>query len=188
MQRLQRILVATQWTGNNIAEVMDMVTSMTITGSTWTSVVNGGERLLITETTSAGQVRMYPVTLNYWVIVSPDLGIVAPMSPAVFNARYANAATSFAQSLVFAGAYTQQEVGAATVGALLLGASAQVVCPLSGAFVDTNYSVKVRVISGTSVLSALTVTNVVKGLSSVTVTLQAGVATLAGVVLVDCLR
>lgn len=84
---------------------------------------------------------------------------------------------------------TQYENGAVALPGLLLGASTTLAVPLSNAFPDTNYQVRVRAVSGSSVLGMIQVTNTVKAVNSVSVTVKAnGLASSAGVLLVDAYR
>jgi hypothetical protein len=208
VERTTVTTLATQWTGANAAEVLAMLATVTpYTSNVWTVQADDGQALMLRETAPLGNWAPWPVQLGQWVVVRPDFGIIARLSNAAYQVRYKTTRDLFMEAAGDAGVRAalniQQEVGAAAIGIILLGGSSTVNVTLTGAFPDTNYNVKVRAVAGTSVLSMLRVTNVVKtaGIlanpatgqtmvpATVAVTLQAvGVASLAGVVLVDCLR
>lgn len=83
----------------------------------------------------------------------------------------------------------QEEVGIASVPALLLGGSTNIVVPLSNAFPNTTYQVRVRFFSGVNLLSMLSWSEVSRTTSSVTIKVQAnGLASVAAIMLVDCYK
>ncbi len=93
------------------------------------------------------------------------------------------------QKLKLVAPTTQYENGAYALPALLLNASTTITIPLSGTFPDTNYVLKVRAVTGNTTLGMIQVTNVVKAVNSVNVTVKAnGLASSAGLLLVDAYR
>lgn len=209
MEYVSRTLVAARFTGQNADELLSMVQMLTqYTGNTWSIGSNDGQTLVLLETPPPHRLSPaapWPVQLDQYLVVAPDFGIVARMPAARFPDRYRALSAIFAEAAatpaVRAALRSQQEVGAAPIGIILLNASQVVTVTLTGAFPDIDYNVKVRAISGGQVLSMLRVTNIEKTAgtpatgnaaavpATVKVTVQAvGVASLAGVLLVDALR
>lgn len=96
---------------------------------------------------------------------------------------------NYFSAMKFVNPATQYENGLVALPALALGGSTTITVPLSGTFPDTNYVIKCRALSGTSVLSMIQITNVVKNVSSAAITVRAnGLASIAGILLADAYR
>lgn len=188
------------YTGANSAEVLDAVQKVTpYSGNVWSIVKEDADGLVLLETSPVPHqpAAQWLIVPNTYVVIQPDFGIVARISPAAGAARFnsyvdiysAAASDPAVINKLGAALQPQYENGVTSLPVLLLGSSASLIVPLSGTFPDTNYQVKTRMVSGTAVLSMLSVTNIVKATNSVTVTVRAsGVASVAGNLFVDCHR
>lgn len=86
-------------------------------------------------------------------------------------------------------ATVQYENGIAALPALILGGSTNIIVPLSGSFPNTTYTYKVRAMSGVSLLTMLTFTEVSRTVNSITVKAQStGLASVAGLLLIDAYK
>lgn len=86
---VSRVLLAAQYTGENGSEVLDAVKQVTqYTANEWSVLSDDTETLVLREAQATGLYADWPVQRNQWVIVAPDFGIVARISPESFAMRY----------------------------------------------------------------------------------------------------
>lgn len=131
----------------------------------------------------------YTTVVNTWFIVDAFSGVCYSVEDGKFQPAFSTSAQIDAYGAGTAGLVTsvtlQEETGSIAIPALLLGGSTSVTITMSGSFADLTWIPKRRAIAGASVLSTLTFTETARTVNSITYTVTAGVASIAGVLLVD---
>jgi hypothetical protein len=206
MEYASRVIVATQWSGSNSAEVLGMCQMVTqYTGAVWSIKGQDAERLVLHEQGTTGLRADWPVDIGQWVVVAPDFGIIARLSDGAYKARYRAiqgiVTDAVAASLpgIASSAPVQAAIrgevakamyggfGLATLPALAIGnAETNVPVTIRPAQPDTGYRAEAFAFSGGTVLSAVSVVSVTNTSTSVaTVRVRnTGLLTLSGLLAV----
>lgn len=196
MDKASRVILSVLYDGTNSAEVLTMCQNITqYSGNTWSI---GGESglLLLVETNPGGLRADWPILPGQVVVVAPDTGIIARMTPAAYSARYrsieaiiAGAVTSSVQPLVVA-EVAKAMFGGFGVAALPVLLPAATSGPIQVVIQPTQpsagYVAKAFAISGAAVLTTLSIESIVNTSSSVAtvVVKNNGLLSVSGVLLV----
>jgi hypothetical protein len=129
----------------------------------------------------------YTTVVNTWFVVNAVSGNCTSIADGWFQPTFATSAEIDVASgkPLITSVTLQEETGSIALPALLLGGSTSVTVAMSGSFPDLTWIPKRRAIAGASVLSTLTFAETARTVNSITYTVTAGVASLAGVLLVD---
>lgn len=189
---VQRRMYSLLWDGTNGQEVADLFTAVDVDDGTYTVVEQvAGSHLTLQAmqgSVNFGQ-QTYFADKPYFVI---DLshGRIDVLTESQLSARFMPTTQVPGPTPVVPTHTLTVGVGAANIGVLLLGGSANVVVPLDVTMPDTSYAVKWRAVAGAQVLSMLTLNGTItKTTTQVTIPVKAtGVASVAGVMLVEAYR
>lgn len=205
MDRVSRVVTATQYTGSNGADVLAMCQAITqYSGNVWSIDSDDGQMLQLREVAPMGPPALWPVTAGQWVIVAPDTGIIARMPANVYAARYqgladiVSAAVAANVNVIAASEPVQTAIknetakamyggfGVAALPALLGGVtSSPIPVALLPAQPDTGYVARAFAISGAAVLTTVEIVSITKTSGSVAnvIVKNTGVLSLSGVLL-----
>ncbi len=206
MERASRVILSEKYDGTNGQAILAMVAAITqYSGNVWTIASDDGAVLRLKETSPGGLVGDWPIMQGQVVVVAPDTGIIARMSPTAYAARYraidniVSDAVAANVAAIATSAPVQDaikaEVAKATYGgfgvaqlpALLIGAtSAPIDVLIKPSQLNDGFVARAFAVSGGTVLSSLTVVSAVnKDAQTVTVVVKNdGVVTLSGILLV----
>ncbi len=174
MEQVSRRLLSQQYLGNNAAAVLEMCQLITqYSGNLWSIDSDDGQTLRLREENPLFPqlTTDWPVMKNQYVIVAPDTGIIARMSPAAYSARYvpiaaivqAAAAPVLAQCAAAVEAVKYGGFGTATLPGLLVGqTSAPIEVEIRPTQPSVNYAVEAFAITTSAVLATLQVVSVDK--------------------------
>ncbi len=88
MENVVKTTVACQWTGENSAEVLQTVQSVTpVSGNIW-SIVSEDEWTLTLRETNGFNYGNWLLYLNQWIVVTPSFGVEARLSDTEYRAQY----------------------------------------------------------------------------------------------------
>lgn len=194
-----RDIRALRWTGSNGALIAQMCGEIEVDAATWSVVSEvAGDRLELLQYQSEKiQGRWVVPASRPWVLVSNDyagLWTNASMSDAAYNSRYAIwndlLLEAVETSVISIPTYVLVNTsGEATLGALALGGTTNLVVTFRNAMPSTQYNVTWRAVNGINVLASIQLQagkSITKGLTSVTLPLRAvGVGALGALITVE---
>jgi hypothetical protein len=193
-----RNIRAVRWSGSNGALVAQLCNEIEVDDAVWTVTSEmPGDRLVLSQTQAGGANPGIWVVLaaRPWVLVSNDFaGVWAMLSDATYETRYTTG-NSIVQAAVD-GSVVQfptyalvNSSGEATVPAMLLGGTANVVVTLRNVMPSAGYNVTWRVTNGVNLLSQVVLQagkTLTKTPATVTVPLRTtGLASVAGLLTVE---
>lgn len=195
MEKASRVVLAAQYTGANGAEVLAMCQAITqYSGNVWSVDADDGQVLRLKET-SPSLAADWPILKTQWVVVAPDTGIIARMTPAAYAARYraidtivADAVASTVQPLVAAEVAKAMYGGFGVTGLPLLtpnATSAPIPVTIEPVQPDTGYVARAFAVSGAAVLTSLSIVSITKtsGTVATVVVKNNGAASVGGLLL-----